>query len=87
MRLYVDGTQIGALPNQTAAQTYWGSWRIGGDQLNSWPLRPTSNYFACSIDEFAVYPCSAYGHASFAALQPAEVITGCLPGPVTAHGA
>ena len=56
MRLYVDGTQIGVLPNQTTAQTYWGSWRIGGDQLNSWPLRPTSNYFAGSIDEFAVYP-------------------------------
>lgn len=56
MRLYVDGTQIGALPNQTAAQSYWGSWKIGGDQLNSWPLRPLSNYFAGSIDEFAVYP-------------------------------
>lgn len=56
MRLYVDGTQIGALPTQTTAQKYWGSWRIGGDQLNGWPLRPTSNYFAGSIDEFAVYP-------------------------------
>ena len=56
MRLYVDGTQIGVLPNQTAAQSYWGSWKIGGDQLNSWPLRPSSNYFAGSIDEFAVYP-------------------------------
>jgi hypothetical protein len=56
MRLYVDGAQIGVLPNQTAAQSHWGSWRIGGDQLNGWPLRPTSNYFAGSIDEFAVYP-------------------------------
>lgn len=56
MRLYIDGVQIGVLPNQTTAQSYWGSWRIGGDQLNSWPLRPSSNYFAGSIDEFAVYP-------------------------------
>ncbi|WP_306908027.1 DNRLRE domain-containing protein [Arthrobacter sp. B3I9] len=56
MRLYVDGAQLGVLPNQTTAQTYWGSWKVGGDQLNSWPLRPTSNYFAGSIDEFAVYP-------------------------------
>ncbi|MDQ0820574.1 hypothetical protein QFZ79_002866 [Arthrobacter sp. V4I6] len=56
MRLYVDGTQIGVLPAQTTAQSYWGSWRVGGDQLNNWPLRPTSNYFAGSIDEFAVYP-------------------------------
>jgi hypothetical protein len=56
IRLYIDGAQIGALPTQTTAQNYWGSWRIGGDQLNGWPLRPTSNYFAGSIDEFAVYP-------------------------------
>jgi hypothetical protein len=56
MRLYVDGVQIGVLPNQTSAQSYWGSWKIGGDQLNSWPLRPSSNYFAGSLDEFAVYP-------------------------------
>lgn len=56
MRLYVDGSQIGVLPNQTTAQGYWGSWKVGGDQLNAWPLRPSSNYFAGSIDEFAVYP-------------------------------
>ena len=69
MRLYVDGTQIGALPNQTAAQSYWGSWKIGGDQLNSWPLRPSSNYFAGSIDEFAVYPTVAFGGAGHRPLQ------------------
>lgn len=56
LRLYVDGVQVGALPKQTAAQDYWGSWKVGGDQLNGWPSRPTSNYFAGSIDEFAVYP-------------------------------
>lgn len=55
MRFYVDGVQIGALP-VTTAQDYLGSWKVGGDQLNGWPQRPTSNYFAGSIDEFAVYP-------------------------------
>lgn len=56
MRLYVDGSLIGVLPDQTTGQGYWGSWKIGGDQLNAWPLQPSSNYFAGSIDEFAVYP-------------------------------
>jgi hypothetical protein len=56
LKFYVDGKLIGALPTQTTAQSYWGSWKLGGDQMNGWPLRPTSNYFAGSLDEFAVYP-------------------------------
>lgn len=56
IRFYVDGVRIGALPTVTTAQDYLGSWKVGGDQLNGWPSRPTSNYFAGSIDEFAVYP-------------------------------
>ena len=34
---------------------YWGWWRIGGDNLSSWPSRPSSDYFNGSIDEVAVY--------------------------------
>ncbi|MDK1360173.1 DNRLRE domain-containing protein [Arthrobacter sp. zg-Y1219] len=53
--LYVDGNAVGS--SQTpAAQTYTGSWRVGGDSLNNWPGRPTSNYLAGSIDEFSAYP-------------------------------
>jgi chitodextrinase len=35
---------------------YNGYWRVGGDQLSSWPSQPTSNSLAGSIDEVAVYP-------------------------------
>ncbi|UWX97977.1 DNRLRE domain-containing protein [Arthrobacter zhaoxinii] len=53
--LYVDGIAVATSPT-AAAQTYTGSWRVGGDSLNNWPERPTSNYLAGSIDEFAAYP-------------------------------
>ncbi len=54
MKLYVDGQLIGTLPDNTA-QDYLGFWRIGGDNLSSWPNRPTSSYFSGQMDEFAVY--------------------------------
>lgn len=54
MKLFVDGQLIGALPENTS-QDYLGFWRVGGDNLNNWPNRPTSNYFAGQIDEVAVY--------------------------------
>ncbi len=55
MALYVDGVQVGANPN-TVAQSYRGYWRVGGDQLNGWPSRPTSLFFKGTVDEAAVYP-------------------------------
>ena len=54
MKLFVDGQLVGALPDNTS-QDYIGYWRVGGDNLNNWPNRPTSNYFAGQIDEVAVY--------------------------------
>ncbi|WP_348770178.1 PKD domain-containing protein, partial [Arthrobacter sp. E3] len=51
MVMYVDGVSVGTNP-QTAAQSYTGYWRIGGDV--TWGS--TSNYFAGTIDEAAVYP-------------------------------
>ena len=53
--LYVDGVPV-ASSQTPAAQTYTGSWRVGGDSLIGWPERPTSSYLAGSIDEFAAYP-------------------------------
>lgn len=54
--LYVDGTAVGSSP-APAAQTYTGSWRVGGDSVSFlWPERPASGYLAGSIDEFSVYP-------------------------------
>jgi PKD repeat protein len=50
MKLYVDGSIVGTNP-QTAAQSYSGYWRIGGDQ--TWGS--TSQYFEGTLDEAAVY--------------------------------
>lgn len=54
MKLYVDGELVGTA-SQTGAQNFTGYWRIGGDNLNNWPSRPTSNTFTGTIDEVAVY--------------------------------
>ncbi|WP_149202540.1 LamG-like jellyroll fold domain-containing protein, partial [Actinotalea subterranea] len=50
MSLYVDGVLQGTHP-QTAAQSYTGRWRAGGD--TTWGPQP---WFAGTIDEVAVYP-------------------------------
>ena len=55
MNLYVDGTRIGRNGN-TAAQSYPGNWHVGGDNLNGWPNKPTSAFFAGQIDDVAIYP-------------------------------
>lgn len=55
MVLYVDGVQVGTNSAKTN-QGYVGYWRIGGDNLNSWPNQPTSLYWQGSLDETAIYP-------------------------------
>jgi hypothetical protein len=54
MALYVDGAVVGTNPT-ASAQGYNGFWRVGGDNLNGWPSRPSSNSFNGTIDEAAVY--------------------------------
>jgi hypothetical protein len=54
MTLYIDGVVI-ARYAQTKNQNYYGYWRIGGDNLTSWPSAPTSRFLAATIDEAAVY--------------------------------
>ncbi|HET9650163.1 MAG TPA: PKD domain-containing protein [Microlunatus sp.] len=56
MALFVDGTRVALNSTITAASDYKGFWRIGGDNLANWASRPTSDYFAGSIDEVAIYP-------------------------------
>ncbi len=51
MKLFVDGVLTGTNP-QTQAQAYDGYWRVGGD--NTWGGN-SSNYFAGSIDDVAIY--------------------------------
>jgi PKD repeat protein len=56
MKLYVDGALVGQRATPTYGQNgYWGYWRIGGDNLASWPQKPTSNFFKGSLDEVALY--------------------------------
>jgi len=54
--LYVDGVRVGRNTAVTTNNSYPGFWRVGGDNLNSWPGAPTSRFFAGSIDETAIYP-------------------------------
>ncbi len=54
MTLYVDGVRVGR-NGVTTSQGYNGHWRVGGDNLNGWPNRPTSNYFAGDIDDVSIY--------------------------------
>ncbi|MGC0271840.1 PKD domain-containing protein [Pseudactinotalea sp. Z1739] len=51
MRLYVDGVLVDSDPN-TAAESFTGHWRAGGDRVWS---GASSNYLNGTIDEVAVY--------------------------------
>jgi hypothetical protein len=53
-RLYVDGYLV-AGNDVTGAQAGPGYWRLGGGNLDAWPYRPGSAYFAGALDEFAYY--------------------------------
>ncbi|WP_051468096.1 LamG-like jellyroll fold domain-containing protein [Actinomadura oligospora] len=68
MKLFVDGEQESADADTTFGQNYDGYWRIGGDNLASWP-QAGSSYFKGDIDEVAYYPSaltSAVLHRHFA---------------------
>jgi PKD repeat protein len=56
LAFYVDGKKVGTNGGTTVGQSYNGYWRVGGDNLNGWPSQPTSNFFAGTIDEVAIYP-------------------------------
>ena len=56
MKLYVDGNLVAGNAAITKAQVYRGYWRVGGDQLGSWPSTPTREAITAAIDEVAVYP-------------------------------
>ncbi len=54
MALHVDNVQVGTNP-VTTNQGYAGFWRVGGDNLGAWPMRPTTDALAGTVDEVAVY--------------------------------
>ena len=55
-QLYVDGKKVAGRSDTTSAQAYSGYWRIGGDNINGWPDQPSTQNFAGTVDEVAVYP-------------------------------
>ncbi|MCU4673943.1 DNRLRE domain-containing protein [Microbacterium fluvii] len=58
MRLYIDGTEVGR-NNVTTNQQYYGTWHVGGDNLNSWPENGSGStatrFYDGQLDETAVY--------------------------------
>lgn len=63
MQLYVDGVRVAGRTDTTTGQSFDGYWRIGGDNLTSWPSRPSSRYFQGAIDEVAIYPAALSAEA------------------------
>ncbi|QIK65377.1 PKD domain-containing protein [Nocardioides sp. HDW12B] len=55
MSLYIDGARTGYRSDVRTGASFNGFWRVGGDNLSGWSSRPSSDYFAGSIDEVAVY--------------------------------
>ena len=86
MALYVDGARVGTNAN-TGAQNYWGVWHVGGDQLNSWPNRPSSNFFAGQIDETAVYGSALSRQAVIRHYEASGRSYASNPVPADAYGA
>jgi hypothetical protein len=55
LRFYVDGVLIGTNTQTTAAENYTGYWRIGYDNLGSWPGVPSSLFFTGRLAYASVY--------------------------------
>ncbi len=55
-QLYVDGLLEGSDAGTTGAQSYSGYWRVGGDNLGGWPNAGSSQSFAGTVDDVAIYP-------------------------------
>jgi hypothetical protein len=56
MELYIDGASVGRRTSTTTGLFFTGYWRIGGDDLGSFPSRPSNPRFVGSIADVAVYP-------------------------------
>ncbi|GAA0986092.1 hypothetical protein ENKNEFLB_00764 [Nocardioides aquaticus] len=49
LRLYVDGVLVDSDTSVSAAENFTGQWRIGWDNLTTWPQAPTSEYYQGSL--------------------------------------
>jgi len=55
MALYMDGSLVATDPTVTTCEATTGFWRVGFDNLNSWPSRPNSTYFRGAVDDILIY--------------------------------
>ena len=55
MTLYLDGHLAASDSTTTTANNFSGYWRVGYDTLSGWTGAPTSNFFAGSLADAAVY--------------------------------
>ena len=79
MILYVDGDGRVRTDTMFGAAATSGYWRIGGDNVGSWPAAGTSAYFNGDIDNVAIY------HHALTAAQVAAPLCGSRPGQVPNH--
>ena len=56
MTFYVDGQRVGKRTDVSEARFYAGRLRLGADNLDGWPSRPSDKGMSGQIDEVAVYP-------------------------------
>jgi hypothetical protein len=55
LSLYVDGALVGTNRTTTSAEVNTGYWRIGYDNMGSWPGAPTSGWFNGQLAHAEVY--------------------------------
>jgi hypothetical protein len=55
LKLYVDGILIATDATTTSAEITTGYWRIGHNDLATWPSEPSSYYFAGILDDAIIY--------------------------------
>lgn len=53
--LYVDGEETNSVSNVRSAENYSGYWRIGHDDLDTWPNEPSSFFFRGALDDALIY--------------------------------
>ena len=54
--LYVDGSVVSSDPTDTTSYPFEGYWRVGGDTVPPGGPTPSSNYFAGTLGDLAIYP-------------------------------
>jgi Concanavalin A-like lectin/glucanases superfamily len=55
MQLFVDGARVASRGDTTVGDTIHGYWKVGADNLASWPNRPASDSLTGQIDEVAIF--------------------------------